>query len=92
MKCNIDKMRSLAEPWLSDIPHKPAAEMLGDERLAYEALLAADEIERLEETNCAMLDAIKTFCEETSWGTASWKRQPHIAALFAIAANAKETQ
>ncbi len=32
----------------------------------------------------AMQDAIDDFCEHGNWGAAIWKRQSHIAALFAL--------
>jgi hypothetical protein len=47
MMCDVSKMRQLAELWMHDAPASPAL-MLGDQRLAYEALQAADEITRLQ--------------------------------------------
>lgn len=46
MTCDIAKMKDLAERWMHNCPVSPAL-MLGDQRLAHEALQAAAEIERL---------------------------------------------
>lgn len=59
MKCDVSKMRQLAELWMHDAPASPAL-MLGDQRLAYEALQAADEITRLQ----AIIERLRAICRQ----------------------------
>lgn len=46
MACNLEKLKDLAFRWLKDSPASPEL-MLGDQRLAYEAMEAVKEIKRI---------------------------------------------
>lgn len=51
---------------------------------------AADHIEALEAEIQRLRGAIVAFCADHDWASEAWKRQRHIAELFAIASESDE--